>query len=375
MTGHDDDDDGQADEDLSSWSPVDLARFVDGTFVPPEPTIMGRVDGPAMFYPGKLHTVIGESESMKSWLVQVTCATVLMAGRTVAYFDFEDSPESVVGRLLVLGVPPGVILSGFRYSRPEDALFVTRNGGAPALRPKSLTAYAETIEGASFVVLDGLNEGMALHGLNMLDTSDVAQFLGLAGRLPTRAGAAVTTVDHTPHRSKDQTGKEGRAIGSQHKISGVDVAYGVTVRKPFGVGLTGVAAVSVVKDRPGQVRRHCTGDKHRDFADLTLSSSPSGTTVRWALTKPSEDRFRPTTYMERVSRAIEVADKPMSLRGVRENVAGRNEHKDLAVQVLLDEKFVERSPKGLTSVRPYREMDDLMRAQSDGHTPFGDDDD
>ncbi len=363
-------DERQAEDDQSSsWSPLALDAYVDGTFVPPEPAIMPRLDGPAMFYPGKLHTVIGESESMKSWLLLVACATVLMDGGVAVYIDFEDSPESVVGRLLALGVPPVLILSGFRYSRPEEPLFVTRNGGAPALHIEALTAYADACDGAALVVLDGLSEGMAVHGLNISDTADVAKFYAYAGRVPARRGAAVSFIDHTPHRSKEQTGKEGRAIGSQHKIAGVDVAYGVTMRKPFGVGLTGMAAVSVVKDRPGQVRRHCAGDKHRDFAELTLSSSPSGETVRWVLAKPSEERFRPTGFMEKVSRALELADKPMSMRGVRENVSGRNEIKDLAVQVLVDEGYAEKVTGGLRSVQPYREVDDLMRAQSDGHAP------
>lgn len=375
MTGADEDPQEEQQEERSSWTPVDLGDYLDGTYVPTEPTIMPRSDGPAMFYAGKLHSVMGEAEALKTWTLLVAAGIELQAGRTVTYVDFEDSPEAVVGRLRLLGVPAADIGARFRYCRPEEPLFASRGGSGPVLRPKPVVDYAEMCEGASLVVVDGVSEGMALHGLNISDTSDVAAFYTYAGRVPTRGGAAVSFIDHIPHTSKEQTGKEGRAIGSQHKIAGLDVAYSVTMHQPFGVGLTGTASVKVVKDRPGQVRRHCTGEKHRDFGLLTLSSSPSGTCIRWTLTKPSAGTFRPTMYMERVSRSLEGADKPLPLRKVRENTTGKGVRVDQALEVLVDEKYVEHNSDGYLSVRPYREIDDLMRAQSEGHTPFGDDDD
>jgi len=72
--------------------------------------------------------------------------------------------------------------------------------------------------------------------------------------------------------------------------------------------------------------------------------------------------FRPTAYMEKVSRFLETHGQ-QSLRGIRDGIGGSTTHKDSAAEVLAAEGFVRveagaRNARLFTSVAPYREVDD-----------------
>jgi hypothetical protein len=51
----------------SSWRPVDLTSVLDGTWQPPVPSVGRRSDGLGLFYQGKTHTVVSETEAGKTW--------------------------------------------------------------------------------------------------------------------------------------------------------------------------------------------------------------------------------------------------------------------------------------------------------------------
>jgi hypothetical protein len=71
--------------------------------------------------------------------------------------------------------------------------------------------------------------------------------------------------------------------------------------------------------------------------------------------------FRPTGYMERVSVVIE-AQGGLSKRAVRESVHGKAATIDLALELLINERYVETRRDGQAvrhhSLRPFREADD-----------------
>ena len=77
----------------------------------------------------------------------------------------------------------------------------------------------------------------------------------------------------------------------------------------------------------------------------------------------SGDRTRPTHLMEQVSKTLEAAMAPLSKSAVIKEVKGKTEWVMIAIQVLIDEKFVgisngARNSLNLKSLRPYREDDD-----------------
>jgi hypothetical protein len=334
------------DTTASSWAPVPLAGIVAGTETDEPPAVLRRSDGYALIYPGRVHAMFGEPEACKGWLALAACVQELAEGRRVLYVDFEDTAASVVGRLLALGADQGAVLDGFVYVRPEEGL--NEHSQAEVLRAAS---------GVSLAVLDGVTEALALQGLDLASNSDIAAWLEMLPRPLARADCAVLTIDHVV---KDREARGRYAIGAQHKLAGVDVAYAVSVISPFGRGRDGRVKMTVTKDRPGHVRG--IADEGR-VADVRLASLHDGG-VRVTFEAPGESaggRFRPTSIMERVSRALE--EQPgLSKRSIRTAVKGRANVVDLALEILVAEGYVTARRDGQAvlhdSAREYRSTDD-----------------
>jgi hypothetical protein len=327
----------------TSWSPVLLDVLLDGGALEEPPSLLPRSDGSRLLYAGKLHTVQGEPESGKGWLALRASADQLAAGEHIVYIDFEDGPATIVARLLALGADREAIRERFHYVRPDEPL------GDKAL------ADVEALVGLgpSLVVLDGVTEALAQQGLDLRDNLDIAKWIDLLPRRLVRAGIAVVQLDHVV---KDKNGRGRFAIGAQHKLAGVDVAYTLEVESPFGRGRTGSAKLSVAKDRPGFVRQYAEGGKR--VADLRLISPKDGG-VELSLEPPATaGEFRPTGQMERISRVIE-SNPGLSKNGVRGLIQGKNEVKDVALELLVAEDYVERRTDGQAhrhySLHPYRE--------------------
>jgi hypothetical protein len=137
----------------------------------------------------------------------------------------------------------------------------------------------------TLVIIDGVTEAMAAHGLNPLDNADAATF---SHRLPVPfavAGATVLMIDHV---TKAAEGRGRYALGAQHKLAAVDgAAYTIDLLRPFGHGLRGLAKISIAKDRPGRVREHsprgCAGmldlesmEDRSVMARITPAPEPAG---------------------------------------------------------------------------------------------------
>jgi hypothetical protein len=179
----------------SSWWPKELGPVLDGTWRPPEPTVGRRSDGRGLFYAGKSHTMIGESEAGKGWGALSAVRDELDAGNHVVYVDFEDDESSVVGRLLALSAKPVPIDEQFHYIRPEGPLL----GRSRADLDEALHAYSPTL-----AICDGVTEAMALHGLDPNKNADIAIFNGRLIKPLTDAGAAAVSLDHVVKNGDDR---------------------------------------------------------------------------------------------------------------------------------------------------------------------------
>ena len=330
----------------TSWAPVELGPVLDGTQADPPPSILSRTDGRALLYAGRVHALFGEPEACKGWLALAATAEALDGGDRVLYVDFEDSAASIVSRLVALGVPVDAIRERFAYVRPDEPL--QKAGRA------DLEAAAD---GVLLAVLDGITEALSLHGLDLASNGDVAAWLDLLPRPLARAGAAVLTIDHVV---KDRENRGRYAIGAQHKLAGVDCAYSVTVIEPFGRGRDGRVKITVTKDRPGHVRAFA--DEGR-VAEARLCSHDDGTVTVTLEAPEGAAAFRPTTLMERVSRAVE--DEPgVGTNAIRRAVKGRANFVQEALSRLIEEKYVDRRQDGdgkavrHYSIRPFRTVDD-----------------
>lgn len=228
----------------STWQPVDLGPYLRGENKRLEPSVgLRRTDGLALLYPGREHTVIGETESGKSWLAVASVAAELMAGRPVLYIHFEEGdPSDTLDRLRALGVPVSDLLEWFRFVGPEE----------PVQRER-LDALLDPAP--SLVVLDGVNEALSL--LRLKDDADgIATYRRHLVKPCTRVGAATLSCDHVVKNPEARAAARG-PMGSGHRINGLTgVLIDLSNVEPFGHGKRGRSHVQVHKDRPAYLRQH-----------------------------------------------------------------------------------------------------------------------
>jgi len=332
----------------SSWEPVKLGPIIAGIeageIVGPAPRLMVRTDGPCLLYPGEIHSLAGEPESCKGWVTLAAAAQIIPA-EAVLYLDFEDTPASIVTRLLALGASAEAIVQRFVYVRPSDPF-----------TPDALWALLDA-RAYALAVIDGVSEAYSLLGLDVASTPDAVTFLAAAPPAR-RAGAAVLELDHVA-KAKDTRGRY--ALGAQHKLAGIAAAYSAEVVKPPSRTAAGMVKIKVEKDRYGHVRSHAQGGV---IAIAHVTPADGGEQVSVSLKPPDAIEpggFRPTSYMERVSLVIE-AQPGLSKRAVRESVHGKAATVDLALERLIGERYVDARQDGQAirhhSLRPFREADD-----------------
>lgn len=334
--------------DRHSWDVHDLSEIVLHGDTPQIPTVLERVDGFCLLYPGAFHSLAAEPSSGKSWVAILACAQELKAGAHATYVDWEDRPGRVVARLMALGVKPQTILDRFHYIRPTRPL-----------DPMGRALLDERAASSSILILDGVTEGMTLHGMDIDSQADAARFIHLFPKHLADLGPAVLQIDHLP---KTTDPHNRFAIGAQHKLAGLDgAAYMMKVLEPFGRGKRGRAKITVSKDREGTVDEKAVG---RTIAELVIDST--GPDLYVALDCPhgaplSEDGgFRPTVLMERVSRFVESSPAPVSGRQIEAGVSGNGKSIRDAIRILNAEGFLEsrsgaRGAVLYASLSSYRE--------------------
>jgi KaiC/GvpD/RAD55 family RecA-like ATPase len=116
---------------------------------PELPTILTCTDGVGLWYPGRTHALVGESEAAKSWIAQYACAQQIIAGQSVIYLDFEDSPEAVADRMIMLGITAELLRNRFGYIAPEEPI-----------EPSGRTELAQALGDLrpALVITDGMTE-------------------------------------------------------------------------------------------------------------------------------------------------------------------------------------------------------------------------
>lgn len=225
----------------STWEPVDLGPYLRGEVVQPQPSIgIRRSDGLKVIYAGREHSLVGETESGKTWFALACVSAELSAGHYVVYCHYEEGdPGSTIERLLLLGVDRAVIAARLRFVAPARA--ARTEWIAPLLDPPP-----------TLVIHDGINEAMALHGDEIKDAAGAAAFRRRLVLPFLRVGAASIACDHL---AKDREGRGRDAYGSVHKGNAIDGARILLENKePFGRRMRGRSNVFVTKDRPGQLR-------------------------------------------------------------------------------------------------------------------------
>ena len=229
------------DEQPTTWEAVDLGPYLRGESTNPEPTMgIVRSDGLRLIYPSREHAVLGETESGKTWFALACVVAEIIDGNTVVYVHYEESdPGSTVERLRMLGLTADAIAARLRFVAPNRPIRGEWITPLTKLKP-------------SLVIHDGVNEGMALHGADIMAAEGAAAFRRRVILPFIQCGAASLSCDHVP---KSREGRGRDAYGSVHKGNAIDGArFLLDNIEPFGRGRRGVSSVYVTKDRPGFLR-------------------------------------------------------------------------------------------------------------------------
>jgi len=307
------------DED-SSWKPVELTQFFDGSYVEPKTTILTRSDGHALFYPGRVHSLYGESESGKSWLAQIATAEQLKAFKKVIYIDFESDASDLVFRLQALGVTQAEILQFFIYIRPDAARDHSDPYWLSILAPNS----------ASLVVIDGVTEALTMWGGETKDNDAITKWMRLFPRaIAQGSNAAVVQIDHVTKNTETR----GRfAIGGQAKLATIDgAAYLVEPLEVLAPGRVGTLTVRVTKDRPGYVRKvagmYRKSDRTQEVAVVTVDSTKPQ--MQYVIAPPMLEDEANAMKMDRLDgdiaefiKANPGATKSKAVRGIKGHTDG-----------------------------------------------------
>lgn len=346
---------GTSNTTTSQWAPLNLDQVLAGEEVDPPPSICARTDGACLFYAGAIHTVSGEPGSGKTWVTLEAALQEVVKGNDVTMVDFEDRASRVIGRLLGLGATPTQLRDHFNYIRPHTALDPTRDKHA----------LEQAVAGTTLVILDGVTEAMTLHGLDLNANADVATFYSMLPRWIADHGPAVVMIDHVVKDGE----KQGRwALGGQHKLAGIDgVAYLVKAVEPFGRGKTGLARVSVSKDRPGHVEEIALGRTVAEFRLDARDINCLRATLDPPAALPTDEAgdMRPTRLMEKVSRYIEITPNLAKKELLDGRISGKTNYLRRAIDRLVQEGYVEvtTGPNRKQShriVTAFRESEDAL---------------
>ena len=279
----------------SSWALQDLQPILDGTAEDTAPTIAPRSDGIHLIYPGRVHALIGEPESGKSWVATHICAEEIRAGHHVLYIDYEDTANTQIARLRALSIDDASIAERYHYIRPDEPI--------DKRTTPELLDVLDTYQ-PSVAVVDGITEALGIQGASTKDNDDVTAFWRALPRLVADHGAAVLLIDHVV-KAKDERGRY--AIGAQAKLAASDVAYRLDVRTPFGRGRTGQVAMHVSKDRAGHVRGHTGTADH--IADVHVTSTADGTHVTIRIDAPEGGSSKkPTSCIGHIVEILEAIE-------------------------------------------------------------------
>lgn len=344
-------------ERTSTWEALDLEPYLTGQVQTVEPSVMERVDGQALMYPGRLNMIYGPSESAKSWIVMFTCQQLLERGERVVYLDFEDEPVNALERMRLIGATYDDLRTSFRYVRPEDPLGSmqrSRWGESRATeegrRNEEMFQSLLDEHDPALIVADGMT---MLYGLHGLDSNDSVQTDTITTWLKSLTRNGRTTVIIVDHTAKDPQ-RGSLPIGSQHKVSMVQgsMLQAYPVRQPMP-NAVGEVELIVLKDRPGKLRAvsEKSGKKAQLAARLIMDSTTPGET-KMTLNVP------PSTVSDDAAKAQEKVQE-VDLKHQREAERREREHDENA-------RVLDMFGGEIGAMLSMREMVELYHGLPDG---------
>jgi hypothetical protein len=286
---------------------------------------------------GKRYLIPAPAGTGKSLLGEVIAVGVVEAGGTVAILDVENGAHEYARRLADVLEARDDQEGMLARACSERLLY----HAWPALQVTwRAEEWAAALGGVDLAVFDSSRLTLSAAGLAEDSNDDYATFVNALLIPLARAGVTTVVFDNTGHEERN------RARGASTKGDLNEVVYVVEVGEEFD------------RERRGHLR---LVRRRTRFAGLPGELRVQlGGGIYAAPIEYEGGEFRPTALMERISRAIE--DSPGTSKSEIRRVQGKNDAKDLALRLLIQEGFVRVELDGQAhrhhSARRYREGDD-----------------
>lgn len=261
------------------FSVPDLDELLAGEYKPLEPTMVpcGTF---ALLYPGKSHSLVADRGMGKTHIAIAMVHAILRMGGRVAYFDFEDTPDTFIRDRMMNqhGITEAMVRTQFLYM-----------GGLVDMRPEDLEGVVEDLAGKlkgwDLVVIDGVSASMGDLDEDSDGNKDVDYKKWHKVMIQPFLDEEIATLqlDHSTKSSP----RAGGTMQKGAKLTGVE--YQVRVEGPHGftIGRTGRVIIEAVKDRVGRIAKyrrknppagHAGKDEWPwdDVATFTLASDDEG---------------------------------------------------------------------------------------------------
>ncbi|SDN51194.1 AAA domain-containing protein [Klenkia soli] len=290
---------------------VDIAALLAGGLPePPQPVLLRRQDGHALFYAGMVNVVFGDPECGKTWIALAACVEALQSDRRATVVDVDHNGASeIVSRLLLLGAHPQTLSdpSLFRLYEPDDA---------DELRA---TVTALRLWRPAVAIVDSLGEVIPMLGLSSNSPDDYSTAHRSVLTALADAGAAVIAVDHLPKSDDARVHGQTGTVAKRRAVNGTSLR--VTLATTFIPGHGGAANLVIHKDRHGGLRAHSPADgKHPPAGRFVLSARDDGT-ADWWVTNPDNATEPLTSTTHELHADIAELDslepEPTSVRDVK----------------------------------------------------------
>jgi hypothetical protein len=319
---------------------VDLIQLIRGGIPERE-----YVPGTDWLIRGKRYMTVASAGVGKTLSGQVVAVEIVMRGGTVVVLDVENGADEYARRLdriLEAREDTEVVMAACQerlryYEYP--ALSLQWSDG------EWITACA----GADLVIFDSSRRVLSSVGLAEDTSDDYAKFVERLIIPLNRTGITTAILDNTGHEHTD------RARGTKAKEDLNEVIFALTATEDFDAETSGKLVWRRTRQRfsgvPLVMAQELGGGTYGLPTELEAEVAVGG-----------EEKFRPTGYMEKVSRYVEF-DAGCTQRAITKNVDGKDRYIIQAIQILEEEGYIGREPgprssKLHHSVTPYREADD-----------------
>jgi 5S rRNA maturation endonuclease (ribonuclease M5) len=337
---------------------LDVAALLDhGLPDAPEPVLLRRQDGHAIFYAAQVNYIFGDPESGKTLLVQAAMAEAMVDHRKVMFIDIDhNGAVATLCRLLDMGVPEKALRDPelFRYVEPEDKAHLMAV-------VKDAKLWRPAVAG-----VDSIGELLPLLGLNSNSPDDFTIAHTAVLKPLAHAGAAVLAVDHLPKNAETRAAGPTGTAAKRRTIGGVSIR--VTINEQFAPGRVGSAYLSLNKDRHGGLRRYCPSEGREPSVGIFRLDS-TGHDIKWSITSPQlgEAAAAAGVNADDLAALDNLDPPPSSVRDVKDRLRWRSERAADALRAWRSRSQVVSREQGTTV--PCRVCEQPMHLvnTTDGH--------